>query len=156
MSNASNTRKAETLGMPHGTATNRLRKKILFHLLKKYGENYCFRCSELIEVVDDLSIEHKKSWEGISADLFWDLENIAFSHLFCNRPDRPSHGDRTIQVPKGTIWCGICKQPRAIQLFTQGAKNECSPCKAQRNALRDRRRVQSEVGIVVARGLAKS
>lgn len=84
----SNERKTETLGMPHGTATNRLRKNILFHLLKKHGENYCFKCSELIEEVEDLSIEHKKPWQGVSAELFWDLENIAFSHLHCNRPDR--------------------------------------------------------------------
>jgi hypothetical protein len=151
---ASNQRKAATLGMPQGTANNRLRKIILFHLLKRLGENYCFKCNELIEVVEDLSIEHKKPWEGISAELYWDLENIAFSHLRCNRPDRPNGGTRTIIVPKGTIWCGACKQPRAEQLFTPGAKNECSPCKATRNAQRVRR-VQSDVGIVVERHLAK-
>ncbi len=155
MSNTSNIRKAATLGMPHGTATNRLRKIVLFHLLKKHNENHCFRCNKPIETVEDLSIEHKKPWEGISAELFWDLGNIAFSHLFCNRPDRPSYGDKTIPVPKGTIWCGACKQPRAAQLFTLGAKNQCSPCKAQQNALRDRRRVQSDVGIVAERHLAK-
>ena|SRR5712664_1866660 len=82
----SNQKKDATLGMPHGTANNRLRKNILFHLLKKHDENYCVRCEQLIESVDDLSIEHIKPWEGISAELFWDLENIAFSHLHCNRP----------------------------------------------------------------------
>lgn len=137
----SNQRKDATLGMPHGTANGRLKKNILFHLLKKHGENYCFKCTELIEVVNDLSIEHKKPWEGVSATLFWDLENVSFSHLRCNRPDRPAYGDRTIRVPEGTIWCGICKSPRAAQLFTEGAKGECSPCKGQRNALRDRRKV---------------
>lgn len=85
----SNNKKNITLGMPHGTASNRLRKNILFNLLKKHGENVCFKCSEVIDKVEDLSIEHKKPWEGISADLFWDLDNIAFSHMFCNRPDRP-------------------------------------------------------------------
>lgn len=146
---SSNEKKAATLGMPHGTATNRLRKNILFHLLKKHDENRCFRCEGLIESVEDLSVEHKRPWEGISAELFWDLENVAFSHLFCNRPDRPSRAGRKISVPEGTIWCGVCRTPRAKQLFTAGAKNECSPCKAQRNCLRDRR-VQSEVGVVVA------
>lgn len=85
----SNEKKTATLGMPHGTATGRLRKNILFHLLRKYGESVCFKCSQDIERVEDLSIEHKKPWEGVSADLFWDLDNIAFSHLRCNLPDRP-------------------------------------------------------------------
>ncbi|VVB52086.1 Uncharacterised protein [uncultured archaeon] len=84
----SNEKKSATLGMPHGTASNRLRKIVLFHLLKKLNENTCFKCQGIIEAVEDLSIEHKKPWEGISAELFWDIENIAFSHLNCNRPDR--------------------------------------------------------------------
>lgn len=82
----SNEKKSATLGMPHGTACNRLRKNILFHLLKKLNENICFKCEIAIESVDDLSIEHKKPWEGRDPSLFWDIENIAFSHLHCNRP----------------------------------------------------------------------
>jgi hypothetical protein len=88
----SNEKKSSTLGMPHGTATNRLRKILLFSLLKKHGENLCVRCNSLIDRVEDLSIEHLKPWEGISADLFWDLNNIAFSHLKCNRPHSNNGG----------------------------------------------------------------
>jgi hypothetical protein len=84
----SNEKKSATLGMPHGTAMHHLRKNVMFHLLKKLNENVCFKCSAAIEKVEDLSIEHKKPWEGISAELFWDIENVAFSHLHCNRPDR--------------------------------------------------------------------
>jgi hypothetical protein len=84
----SNTKKSECLGVPFGTACNRLRKKVLFHLLKKLNENVCFKCSEAIEFIDDLSIEHKHPWEGRDASLFWDIENIAFSHLHCNRPHK--------------------------------------------------------------------
>lgn len=80
----SNEKKSNTLGMSHGTACNRLRKNILFSLLTKLNENVCFRCGKTIVSVDELSIEHKQPWEGISADLFWDLDNIAFSHLGCN------------------------------------------------------------------------
>jgi hypothetical protein len=58
----------------------------LFNLLQKYAEDACFRCGEKIERIEDLSIEHKKPWEGISVELFWDLDNIAFSHLRCNLP----------------------------------------------------------------------
>jgi hypothetical protein len=59
---------------------------LLFRSLKRLGENICHSCSKEIELVDELSIEHKKPWEGISAELFWDLENIAFSHIRCNTP----------------------------------------------------------------------
>ena len=79
--NARGARKSAFLGMPHGTACNRLRKMVLFNLLQRHGENICFKCSETIEHADDLSIEHKEPWEGVSVELFWSLENIAFSHL---------------------------------------------------------------------------
>ena len=139
----SNENKNRTLGMPHGTAANRLRKNILFHLLKKHGENCCFKCNEASEVVEDLSIEHKKPWEGISAELFWDLENIAFSHLHCNRPNRPANngGWNKIEAPEGTAWCGVKKHFVPIVLFTAGAKGECSNCKSERNSLRERRKI---------------
>src|SRR5208337_1181060 len=103
----SNEKKDITLGMPHGTATNKLRKQIMFRLLQRLHENFCFRCGYEIEVIDDLSIEHKQPWEGISADLFWDEDNIAFSHLRCNRPDRPSGGRAHAKVPpiEGLCWC---------------------------------------------------
>lgn len=142
MSKNSNKNKDLTLGMPHGTAAHRLRKNVMFHLLKKHGENVCFKCSKIIDKVSDLSLDHKKPWEGVSADLFWDLENIAFSHMFCNRPDRPnSVGPSPIVVPEGTIWCGACKSPKPSTEFTSGAKNQCSSCKAKINALRDRRKI---------------
>jgi hypothetical protein len=151
----SNENKAATLGMPHGTATNRLRKNILFHLLKKHGENTCHACGELIQSVEALSIEHKKPWEGISAELFWDLDNIAFSHLHCNRPHRLSGGGwNKITAPEGKQWCGVCKSFKESVNFTEGAKGECQSCKTERNALRDRRKVPSEVGIMVARDVA--
>ena len=98
-----NERKDATLGMSHGTASNRLRKNILFNLLCKLNENVCFKCTQKINNVDELSIEHKLPWEGISAELFWDLNNIAFSHVRCNRPHR-LHGPK-IFVPEGMAWC---------------------------------------------------
>jgi hypothetical protein len=105
-----NEKKSATLGMPHGTANGRLRKNILFHLLQKHNENVCIRCNKEISCVDELSIEHIKPWEGISADLFWDLQNIAFSHIACNRPHRnfPENLGRHSEPrvgPEGTAWC---------------------------------------------------
>jgi hypothetical protein len=89
--NNSNRKRAAFLGMPFGTACGRLRKNILFHLLKRLNENVCFKCREVIETSKELSVEHKLPWEGISVELFWDLENISFSHLRCNRPHRRSN-----------------------------------------------------------------
>ena len=88
----SGARKSAFLGMPHGTAGNRLRKMVLFHLLQKHGENICFKCSQKIETPDELSIEHKQPWEGVSVALYWSLDNIAFSHLGCNRNHRYEGG----------------------------------------------------------------
>lgn len=111
MSYNSNKKKSATLGMPHGTAVNQLRKKILFHLLKKLNEDICFACDKKIETVDELSIEHIKPWEGISAELFWDLDNIAFSHLKCN-VTHTRHGGKLLRKigPEGTSWCVNCQQ----------------------------------------------
>ena len=82
----SNEKKAEQLGMPHGTASNRLRKSIIFNLLKKANENFCFQCSGEIESEKELSIEHKVPYLDSEnpKELFFDLDNIAFSHLSCN------------------------------------------------------------------------
>ena len=102
MSVNSNAKKDVQLGMPHGTAANRFRNKILFSLLEKLGENICFQCGLKIESENDLSIEHKIPWLDNSPDLFWDINNIAFSHLSCNvgaaknyQKANPKHGTRS-------------------------------------------------------------
>lgn len=77
-------KKDEQLGMPFGTANARLRKMILFNLLKKHGENVCFRCDTHIYTAAELSIEHKEPWLDVDVALFWDVENIAWAHLSCN------------------------------------------------------------------------
>jgi hypothetical protein len=81
----SNKRKAETLGMAHGTANSLLRRNIIYHLLET---PVCYRCKEIIERPEDFSIDHIEPWEGREngKELYWDLENIAFSHKWCNRP----------------------------------------------------------------------
>lgn len=82
----SNKAKQEQLGVPIGTATAVLRKSILFDVIKRHGENICFQCGEEIKSVGELSIEHKVPWLYSSnpKELFFSLDNIAFSHLSCN------------------------------------------------------------------------
>lgn len=84
--NKSYRKKSEQLGMPFGTAQGKLRKKVLFHLLKRLNESTCYRCSKEIENISNLSIEHKKHWLDSKnpKELFFDIKNIAFSHLSCN------------------------------------------------------------------------
>lgn len=93
-----NQKKATQLGMPFGTANNKLKKYILFSLLKEQGRNICFQCGDEIASAVEFSIEHKIPWLDNNVELFWDLGNIAFSHLHCNcgaartRPVHLIHG----------------------------------------------------------------
>ena len=82
----SNMNKSQQLGMAHGTAANKLRKSIIWDYVLKNGDNTCFQCGEVIEDIGELSIEHKKPWLDSEdpSGLYFDLDNIAYSHLSCN------------------------------------------------------------------------
>jgi hypothetical protein len=127
----SNARKSAFLGMSHGTACNRLRKMVLFDLLRRHGENVCFKCSKEIETAGELSIEHKRPWEGVSVELFWAMENIAFSHLRCNTPHnyRGNGVWRRRVGPEGTAWCRSCKAFLPVAGFSRhsGRWNRLQP-----------------------------
>ena len=75
----------EQLGMPFTTASLRLHRMIMLSLAKQCGKSACFQCGKEIESVDQLSIEHKQPWLDNSVELFWDMNNIAFSHGVCNK-----------------------------------------------------------------------
>jgi hypothetical protein len=78
------------LGMPFGTACGRLRKEVMFELVKEVGKNFCFRCGEPIESSRDLTLDHKEPWRHSenAKDLFFSVANIAFSHWKCNTSAR--------------------------------------------------------------------
>ena len=82
----SNIKKSEQLGMSYGKASNILRKNITFSLIEKTGQNICYRCGKAIETVNEMSIEHKVPWldSNDPTSLFFDIDNIAFSHQKCN------------------------------------------------------------------------
>lgn len=81
-----NQRKDALLGMPTGTAFHRLRKRIMFELAVAANRHACFRCGVDINSVEEFSIEHKEPWQqsATPAEAFFDMANIAFSHLGCN------------------------------------------------------------------------
>jgi len=87
-----NQNEARLLGMPFGTANNRLRKKLLFHFAKELGMDICFKCKRKIVDIDDVSIEHKESWRYADDPIaaFFNVHNVAFSHLKCNTGARRS------------------------------------------------------------------
>lgn len=77
--------KMETqLGVSSGTARWRLLKMTLFRILQKTELDVCYRCGGKILRWQDLSLDHIKDWLDIDPALFWDTDNIAFSHLRCN------------------------------------------------------------------------
>jgi hypothetical protein len=123
MRDKSGARKTAFLGIPHGTASNRLRKLVLFNLLQRHGENVCFKCSQTIETAEELSIEHKQPWQDISVELFWEMENIAFSHLKCNKNHRRNGGRADMRKvgPEGTAWCRNCKAFLHVSAFSRHA-----------------------------------
>jgi len=76
--------KAKFLGMNHGTASNRLKVKLLYQLAWQLGLTLCYRCGKGIDNADVFSIDHKQTWLNVDKKLFWDLNNVAFSHKKCN------------------------------------------------------------------------
>lgn len=111
---------SQQLGMSHGAAAGQLRKRLLFHYITRMKENICFKCGGEITTADELSIEHKKPWENISVDLFWDIENITFSHLRCNRPHKFNmNEDKKFVAPEGQSWCVGHKMFEPVDKFNK-------------------------------------
>ena len=75
----------EQLGMDLGTAQHQLRKCVLFGLVSETFGTKCFRCSKEM-TKDDFTLDHKIAWRNSAKarKLFWDVENVAWSHLVCN------------------------------------------------------------------------
>lgn len=143
-------KKSQQLNMPFGTAANRLKKLLLFALAGELGRLTCFHCNEPIESVEVFSIEHKVPWLDNNADLFWDLENIAFSHISCNCSNirrktlacsdghRQSGETRSIESITGLSWCSGCRQQLEVASFNKnratrrGLDNYCRSCRKKK------------------------
>ncbi len=132
-----NMKHSEMLGMSLSKANSRLKKAIFLDLIKSAKRDSCFRCNKKIETPDELSVDHKIPWRYESADLFWDLDNIEFSHRKCNKKDRP-HLGRKIISPKGMAWCYEHKLHLSLNLFTDSgvAHHVCKECRVKRNRKR--------------------
>ncbi|PYS45749.1 MAG: hypothetical protein DMF68_21310 [Acidobacteria bacterium] len=114
----SNQRKSEILGMPFGTACNKLRRMVIFELLRRHQENVCFKCGKVIPNAEDLTLEHKETWLDGGSSLFWDLNNITFSHKQCNL----RKGFVRREIVDGSLWCSNCKQYKPVSCFHREKK----------------------------------
>lgn len=122
-------KKKVQLGIDPGTASSVLKKMIMFDLIKRLNLNVCFQCGNIIDTVDELSIEHKIPWldSDNPYELFFDLNNIAFSHLKCN----------TSAARKRLV-----KTHPSVSAYRNGCR--CAECK---NIEKLRRRSQRKRGI---------
>lgn len=112
-------KKTLQLGMNPSTASGRLVKDTLFKLAVDAGHK-CYRCGKDL-IRDTFSIEHKEPWLDSEdpAGMFFDQDNIAFSHLSCN-----------VKESRG------CFQKKAVPHGTSSGYDyygcRCDECKAAR------------------------
>jgi len=79
-------KKREILKESYGKANAKLKKSIMFMLAQKCGMDTCYRCGKRILTVGEFSVDHMEDWLNSDnpSELFYNLENISFSHLPCN------------------------------------------------------------------------
>ena len=79
-------KKQNQLGMNPSTAAHRLRMDVLFSLVKNTP---CYHCGGVL-TRETFSIEHKTPWldSDDPVGLFFNLDNISFSHQSCNAGNR--------------------------------------------------------------------
>lgn len=96
--------------------------------------------------IEDFTLEHKKPWMDVAPALFWDLDNVAFSHLGCNSsaarqsPEKNRNmlsNKRThnVNAPEGMAWCAGHKNYISIEEFHKcrtrpplGVQPYCKEC----------------------------
>lgn len=114
------------LGMDLGTAQHRLRKQVLFRLVKETCGIKCYRCSKDMSE-DDFTLDHKVAWRNSpkAEALFWDSDNVAWSHSVCNtQASRSANGllefcknghklsGKNVRVTDTGRDCRVCEKER--------------------------------------------
>lgn len=127
-------KKNEQLGMGHGKAAHILGKDILWSLITETGKTVCCRCGKEM-CRQTFSIEHLVPWldSDNPTGLFFDLNNISFSHLKCNVA-----AARKRKAPCGTSGkyargcrCDLCRSVSAASK----RKNYCPEKRRQKKLL---------------------
>lgn len=107
-------KKEQLEGMDPSLASNNLKKSIIFFLAQKCEMDICYQCGKRIETIDLLTIEHKTPFldSDDPLDVFFDIDNIAFSHAVCNTKARRAmkpiaHGTQHAYITRGCR-CDMC------------------------------------------------
>jgi hypothetical protein len=132
-----------------GKASALLLRQTVWLLLVATDQGRCFRCGGEMSLAD-YSLDHAEPWRGQDAALFWDPNNIHWSHKLCNtkaaRTVTPSQDARRRIVRNGLLRCSFCKKDLPVSQFWKSSKVNCgynSLCKACDIAKRNR--VRSKV-----------
>lgn len=134
------TKSADQLGMDWAKARYKLSKMLLFKMAHEAGYGDCFQCGRLIDDIDTFSVDHKQPWRDVDAALFWDLNNIAFSHLSCNSRAAKRGGEPIPPIGDNEKYCGRCKNVKQMTDFPPAASRRDSYCTAcQTERVRERR-----------------
>ena len=127
--------KSQLGGLAPSTARSRLDRTIMLAMAKKLEQDYCFRCSKQIRTIDEFSVEHKIEWlhSENPVELYFDLDNIAFSHIKCNTGAR--RYTNSIPHNKGNITHGVSG-------YRLGCR--CEICKSKYSLARKERYIRNK------------
>ena len=125
---------ADLLGMPKGRAAHLLRREVVFHLITELGLDGCPRCHKPLLSSDNMSLDHIEPWLDVDPGLFWNLDNVGFSHRFCNASTQrastygdPNRGSQQLGMNKGTA-TGRLRQMLMFRLSQMAAMDICCRC----------------------------
>jgi hypothetical protein len=122
------------LGLLPTTANLRLSRSLLFNYAKRLGMGNCFRCGKEIISIEDFTLDHKQEWRHNDPRLFWDIDNIAFSHQLCNASSNRVARFYQARTHKK---CNECKEEKDLNSFgtriQRGQKRYRSFCNECRN-----------------------
>ena len=106
----------------------------------------CFQCKQPITTVETFSIEHKLPWlhSPNPSQMYFDLENIAFSHLRCNIA-----ANRYLGPPADPEGCSQRANARKRNVYFRKKEREYyaktySPAKRRANYLRQQLKSKRE------------
>lgn len=135
---------SELLGENYQTARHTLTRMLLFNGLQ---DKTCYRCREDIDTWQELSIEHKTPWRSATSpsSVFYDLADITFSHLDCNRREGAVQSGKKssekTHCPKGHEYT------EENTYWYQGRSRQCRQCNRCRQSEWQQRRGKAAIGV---------
>ena len=118
----------DIFGISASTLRMRSLRRLMFYLVTATDMNKCSRgdCSNKSKIItmDNFSVEHARPWRGNPPGLYYDTDNIVFSHRACNRSD---------QDPLARLYCYSCQSMVSSEDFNEKSIR-CYSCSIKANA----------------------